>query len=294
MKFIDKCTYKCNNYIGKGGRNLSITYDFHRLQKIINDFTKITEISLNVLDSNFNKIASSYNTNRSEFCMQIQSTKEGKNKCICSDEILLKRCAENRRPEIHICHAGLTDAAIPLIENDEIIGYILLGRIRRTRNLNIDNKVTSLGDNLISSFNNLVYYNDSQLQSAINLAVAITSHILTENIIKRNYDPVVYKAITYIDNNLNKDLSVNTLCEELNISKNTLYEHFRYTVKTTVGDYITERRMLKARKLLSSTEKSILAIAEECGIYNYTYFIKLFKKQTGITPYRYRINNPNK
>lgn len=273
---------------------MSITYDSHRLEKIIEDYTRITEISLIVLDTDFNIIASSYNANRSKFCMQIQSTEEGKNKCRCSDEILLKRCAESKRPEIHICHAGLTDAAIPLIENYEIVGYIVLGRIRRTENLNLKNNLMAINDKLISSFNDLVCYNEAELQSAINLAVAITAHILSENIIKKNYDPIIDKAISYIENNLHKDLSINVLCTKLNISKNILYEHFKYTVKTTVGDYITERRMLKARKLLSTTEKPILVIAEECGIYNYTYFIKLFKKQTGITPYKYRINNSNK
>ena len=91
-----------------------------------------------------------------------------------------------------------------------------------------------------------------------------------------------------------KNIKVNTLCAKLNISKNILYEHFKYTLETTVCDYITERRIIKAKKLLSSTEKTILFIAEECGINNYTYFIKLFKKQTGITPYQYRINNSDK
>lgn len=277
---------------------MGITYDFYRLEKIIEDYTRITEISLMVLDNEFNTIASSYNPYRSKFCMHIQSTKEGEDKCHCSDDVLLKRCAESKLPEIHICHAGLTDVAIPLIENLEIIGYILLGRIRRTEDLQFKNSFTNAygkeKEILTSSFKDLIYYNDAELQSAINLAIAITSHILSENIIKRDYDPIIDKAISYIENHLHERLSVNILCAELNISKNILYEHFKYTLKTTVGDYITERRILRARKLLSTTEKTISVIAEECGINNYTYFIKVFKKQTGITPYKYRTDNSNK
>lgn len=272
---------------------LGITYDSHKLEKIIEDYTRISEISIVVLDNNFNIVASSYNANRSQFCMHIQSTQEGAEKCHCSDEMLLKRCAESKQPEIHICHAGLTDAAIPLIENYEIIGYILLGRIRRTESISLNNIDLNFKekDKLISYFKELICYNDAELQSAINLAVAITTHILSQNIIKKNYDPIINKALTYIEDNLDKDLSVNILCNELNISKNILYEHFKYTVKTTVGEYIIERRLLKARKLLSTTEKPVSVIAEECGINNYTYFIKVFKKRIGVTPHKYRSGN---
>ena len=98
---------------------MKITYDSRRLKKIIEDYTRITEISLVVLDTDFNVLASSQNTNRSSFCMQIQSNEEGKTRCRCSDKILLERCAKSQKPELHICHAGLTDAAIPLIENFE-------------------------------------------------------------------------------------------------------------------------------------------------------------------------------
>ena len=273
---------------------LAITYDLDRLEKTIEDYTRITKISLEVLDSNFNKIASSYNASGSQFCMHIQCTEEGRKKCRCSDEFLLKRCAESKCLQIHICHAGLTDVAIPLIENEEIIGYILMGRIRRKEKSNIKNSFIESNDKLKTFFNNLVCYNEEELQSAINLAVAITTHILSQNIIKKGYDPIIDKAILYIEEHLKDNLSVNTLCAKLNISKNILYEHFKYTLETTVCDYITERRIIKAKKLLSSTEKTILFIAEECGINNYTYFIKLFKKQTGITPYQYRINNSDK
>lgn len=272
---------------------LNITYDSQRLKKIIEDYTRITEISLAVLDTDFKAIASSYNTTRSSFCLQIQNSKKGKIQCICSDELLLKRCSKSKKPELHICHAGLTDVAIPLIENSEIIGYILLGRIRQSETLNLSSDMY-VSNKLNTSFNDLIYYDDAHLQSAINLAVAITTQILSENIIKKNYDPIIDKAITYIEENLHTDLSINVLCKKLNISKNILYEHFKYNVKSTVGEYITERRIQKACNLLSTTQKPILEIAEECGIYNYTYFIKLFKKQIGITPYKYRANNKNK
>ena len=223
MKFVDKFKEKCNNNKAEEGIFLGITYDLRRLEKIIEDYTRITEISLKVLDNKFNKIASSHSGERSEFCMYIQSTEEGKHKCFCSDELLLKRCAESKLPEIHICHAGLTDAAIPLIKNGEVIGYILLGRIRRKENLGFKNNLVESDNKLISYFNNLVCYDEAELQSAINLAIAITTHILSENIIKKDYDPIIDKAVLYIENNLIK------IYRLVLFVRNLIYQKIYYT-----------------------------------------------------------------
>ena len=63
-----------------------------------------------------------------------------------------------------------------------------------------------------------------------------------------------------------------------------------YTGKT-VNEYLTEYRIYIAKQLLEDTEKSILEIALECGFNEASYFIRIFKRQTGISPLKYRGQN---
>ena len=43
---------------------------------------------------------------------------------------LLKKCKETKQTQKHVCHAGLIDIAIPIIYENSIIGYIILGQIK--------------------------------------------------------------------------------------------------------------------------------------------------------------------
>ena len=72
------------------------------------------------------------------------------------------------------------------------------------------------------------------------------------------------------------------------ISKNKLYSLFKKYNKLTVYQYITEKRMSEAKKLLISTDLTIKEISFSVGIDDYNYFIKLFKKFTNVAPLQYR------
>ena len=55
-----------------------------------------------------------------------------------------------------------------------------------------------------------------------------------------------------------------------------------------MNEYVTDCRIARAMELLRNTPKSAHAIAEEVGVANYTYFTKLFKRKTGLSPTEYR------
>ena len=54
------------------------------------------------------------------------------------------------------------------------------------------------------------------------------------------------------------------------------------------SEYITLKRIEKAKHLLETTEKNIYTIAEESGFKDTNYFIRTFKKLEGITPNKYK------
>ena len=55
-------------------------------------------------------------------------------------------------------------------------------------------------------------------------------------------------------------------------------------------DYILELRVNKAKDLLKNTNMDILDVAASSGFENQSYFTKIFRKSTGLTPRHYRQN----
>lgn len=270
---------------------MMIHYDIRKLQQILEDYTRLTGLSIAVTDRDYRQIAVSHSDN-TDFCRCIQESVPGREKCRCSDAELLTRCAQSRQAEFHICHAGLTDAAVPIVKDGVIMGYVILGRIRRTENpgteFHCPEWMNGNEERMNRHFQKLVCYDENHIQSAIRLAVAITTYILVDDMVKMEYNHLMEDAVACVEQNLNGDLSVNTLCQHLHVSRDALYRNFRLTLNMTVNEYICQRRMERAEQLLRETDQPLQVVAESCGMINYTYFLKRFKKHTGVTPLQYR------
>lgn len=265
-----------------------LKFNREKLNLVLQDFCALTDVSVAVTDESFKSIAECSKT-PPRFCMEIQKSFEGASMCECSDISLLKRCRESRTAESHICHAGILDAAVPIIKSSKIIGYVLIGRMRV---LDFDeNRIIRFKSN-VSNMKELYYdiaeHSEKQIQSMLRLATMIVSFILTNNIISVEADEFAAIADSFIETNINSELTVGRFCKELNVSKNVLYEKFRNSFGTTVNDYITTKRLEKGKELLLNTDMPISLIADKCGFGSYTYFSTLFKRENGVSPVLYR------
>lgn len=102
------------------------------------------------------------------------------------------------------------------------------------------------------------------------------------------YSDYVGQAITLMQYDLTADLRLKTLAEKLNVNSSYLSGLFHKEVGCTLTEYVNAQRISHGITLLQLTAKPVQEIAAECGIQDVNYFIKLFKKQTGFTPKRYR------
>lgn len=103
------------------------------------------------------------------------------------------------------------------------------------------------------------------------------------------YKDILTRAVKYIDNNYtDENISLSGIAKEVNISANYLSAEFSQEMKCTITEYITTKRMTKAKELLKTTDKKSGEIASEVGYKDPHYFSFLFKKTQGCTPRDYR------
>jgi AraC family transcriptional regulator len=98
----------------------------------------------------------------------------------------------------------------------------------------------------------------------------------------------IQSILLYIQNNLERDISVNELADMACFSK----DHFSRVFKSITGmapcDYIIRKRIERAQFLLLTTEMGQKEIIEETGFRSASYFSRIFKKITTYTPEKYR------
>ena len=100
---------------------------------------------------------------------------------------------------------------------------------------------------------------------------------------------ILKKALSYIEENYPLEtLSLNSVAQEVNVSANYFSAIFSKAMQVTFVEYVTGRRMDKAKKLLRQTQMHTGEIALEVGYKDPHYFSFVFKKTQGCTPREYR------
>jgi len=104
-----------------------------------------------------------------------------------------------------------------------------------------------------------------------------------------DYSQLVQYIIARVDHDLTADLSLKANAEALNVNASYLSSLFKKETGSTLTDYVNRKRIEHAIFLLSSTDISISAIGQRCGIQDDNYFTKIFKKYTSLSPKQYRL-----
>ncbi len=101
-------------------------------------------------------------------------------------------------------------------------------------------------------------------------------------------DHQVDEILAYINQNLSQQITVQALAERFYISQSYLCRIFKKATGTTVGKYITARRITIARALLSEG-CSVTEAYERSGFTDYSSFFKTFTRVVGVSPKKYAI-----
>lgn len=269
-----------------------INYDTDKLDRLMYDFFNATGINMDFYTEEFESVSGNTNRENIEYCKCIHGTAEGNRRCVASDAELLGKCKKSKRYELHLCHAGLIDVAVPIIHEENIVGYVIFGQIRTDKDFSeFEGYIDSLGldtEDMRERYGRVPVFEKNRIDSVLNIAVMLAKHIMLENMLKPDYDRVIDSAVAYIDKNLDKPLSVMDIARAINSSKTVLYDRFHGEFGCTVSEYVNTRRISKAAFLLKNTDLSVEEISQRAGFSGASYFCKIFKRQKGISPSKYR------
>lgn len=98
----------------------------------------------------------------------------------------------------------------------------------------------------------------------------------------------VRKAVFFIRENYNRDLTAKKVAEASGVSQNHLNNLFHEKFNMTISQYINHYRIFKARMLIEKDSISSTQVASEVGYKNKQNFNKNFQKYTNMTPSDYR------
>lgn len=104
----------------------------------------------------------------------------------------------------------------------------------------------------------------------------------------RLYSEPIKEAIRYLDQHLHEPVSLRDLSLILHMNSSYLSVLFKDQTGLTFSNYLTRKRLQRAKELLANTRLSIAEISEQVGYQTSKYFVKVFKASENISPAKYR------
>ena len=101
-------------------------------------------------------------------------------------------------------------------------------------------------------------------------------------------DLPIQEAAEYIKNNFDKDITLESVSQRINMSKTYFSKKFLKITGFGFKEYLINIRLKEAAVMLIDTDLSINEIAEKCGFRNSNYFGDVFRKFKGVSPSVYR------
>jgi AraC family transcriptional regulator, transcriptional activator of pobA len=103
-----------------------------------------------------------------------------------------------------------------------------------------------------------------------------------------NREPLLAEVFAVIEQRYAERLSLREVARAVSVSPGHLTSTVRRRTGRTVQQWITERRMVQARRLLSGTELPINEVGRRVGYPDAGYFARLFGRAHGVSPARWR------
>ena len=272
-------------------------FNEEELSEKLKDFYTLTHIRITVFDASFQEILS-YPNVKVPLCAYFREDKRFNQECKECDKIHMQLAIHNNEPLIYTCHAGITEIISPLILGKETIGYLFFSHILNSSSheealekilMHLKGRYPFEKEKIESFIQDMPLFDSKYLLAASHMLEVVASYLVYNHLAYLKYEDLPLKIDRYIQENLEKDLSAPALCKYFSIGKTALYEISNRLYGEGLASHIKKLRIEKAKDLIREDKNvNISSIASEVGFEDYPYFIVAFKKETGMTPKKFK------
>jgi AraC family transcriptional regulator len=97
------------------------------------------------------------------------------------------------------------------------------------------------------------------------------------------------RVLDRIEGSIEHGISLQALADEAALSRSHFSAAFRESTGVSPHRYLTQRRLVRARELLSTTAISLADVALRCGFSSQAHFTQYFHRENGVTPSQFRL-----
>ena len=220
-------------------------------------------------------------------CMSIKREHKALDSCYRCRYTVQKAVVRRRKSMAGLCTNGVYEYCRPVIYEDRVICVIFIGNILTSDPIQRQKLEARVGSELLETMEQ-----DCTPEDCARIADVLQSYILflfdRYGIENKAFDPLVENVKNYIRENLAYGFSVQELSAVFNYTPKHLGHIFKVRTGKSIKEYCNVQKTEQAKRLLVESDMSVEDIAARAGFNSVTYFDRVFRKLTGLSPRAYR------
>lgn len=264
------------------------------LEEIIRELHHVSGFRISIYNSKKEEVCA-WPKELQLFCQMVQADPVCFQRCRDNDANAFRKAGETGEVAIYRCHMGLYEAVAPLYDRGRLSGYLMMGQtldtMKQSRQEVLKHATRYISDcnKLHQAVEQIPDRTKAQILSCISIMEVCASYISLSNRFKASEEELPHKVRAYMEENYQKDITLDELCHMFYCSRATLTNSFRKTYATSVHQYLTAIRLKAGCELLAEEGCTVGQAARESGFQDQNYFTKVFKKEYGVTPSNYQM-----
>ena len=265
--------------------------EYASLSQLIDSLEKGTKLHISIafLSNNGNKktlCRHDQAVHNQPVCLAIK-TQRGLSACYRCRFFVQKTVIAKRRSMAGVCTGGVYEYCRPVVYEDRVCAVIFIGNILTDDPRQKERLLQYVEPQLLQTMEQSFSKED-----CVQVADILESYILflldrygNDN---EEFEPLIENIKNYIRENAAYELSVPELAVAFNYTEKYLGRLFKAKTGLSIKEFSNKLKVNQAKKLLLETDTSIESVALQTGFNSVTYFDRVFRKVTGLSPNTYR------
>ena len=258
------------------------------LEELIEDFYQISGIRLDIVDSRFRTVLVESGGSLQEFCTLVHTSENCLKTCLASDKKAFLAAEKSGKTHVYTCPFGITEVMVPIRDGMKIEGYFFVSfGTRENERANAARKAcAAVGcpeEKCLAALRTMPQYNEKTLKANLDFVELLAQHIGGHHLLE-TVKPTTGELIKRCIDNADRKITLAELGKTLHRSTVTLTQCFRKEFGMSIMDYVAERRLENACRMLAETTDTVEEVAFRCGYGSAEYFSRCFTKVYGIPP----------
>lgn len=258
------------------------------LEELIEGFYQISGIRLDIVDSRFRTVLVESGGSLQEFCTLVHTSENCLKTCLASDKKAFLAAEKSGKTHVYTCPFGITEVMVPIRDGMKIEGYFFVSfGTRENERANAARKAcAAVGcpeEKCLAALRTMPQYNEKTLKANLDFVELLAQHIGGHHLLE-TAKPTTGELIKRCIDNADRKITLAELGKTLHRSTVTLTQCFRKEFGMSIMDYVAERRLGNACRMLAETTDTVEEVAFRCGYGSAEYFSRCFTKVYGIPP----------